>query len=115
MIRVPLGLIFQASRAVSAGIGAIGCGYIDMASLLVLVCTRLLLSYNYFSHSPAESCGGTARTHSRPGEPPQAANTVQIRARVEKRPLSSLARASLTTTSQSRQVCQAAGSCEASP
>src|SRR5260370_35987425 len=32
------------------------------------------------------------------GEPPQAANTVQIRARVEKRPLESLARASLATT-----------------
>src|SRR5271167_1731341 len=58
MIRVPFGLIFQASCAVSAGIGAIGCGYIDMGSLLGLGFTRLLLSYNYFSHSPAESAGG---------------------------------------------------------
>jgi hypothetical protein len=34
------------------------CGYIDMGSLLVLVFTLLLLSYDYFSHSPAESAGG---------------------------------------------------------
>src|SRR6266702_8545514 len=61
MIRVPFGLIFQASCAVSAGIGAIGCGYIDMDSLLVLVFTLLLLSYNYFSHSPAESDGVSSR------------------------------------------------------
>src|SRR5258707_3816379 len=55
MIKVPFGLIFQASCAITAGIGAIGYGYIDIGSLLVLVFTRLLLSYDYFSHSPAES------------------------------------------------------------
>jgi len=38
-----------------------------------------------------------------------AVNTVQIRARVEKRPLESLARASLATTSQARWLCQATG------
>src|SRR5579864_870890 len=42
-------------------------------------------------------------------------NTVQIRARVEKRPLESLARASLATTGQARQVCQAICSGEACP
>src|SRR5260370_37849753 len=58
MIRVPLGLTCHASRAVSAGIGAMECGYIDIGSLLVLTCTLLLLFYYYFSHSPAESVGG---------------------------------------------------------
>src|SRR2546428_11239594 len=59
MINVPLGLTFQASCAVSAGIGAIGCGYIDIGSLLFLGFILLLLSYYYFFHSPAESCGGS--------------------------------------------------------
>src|SRR6266436_9156326 len=59
MINVPLGLTFQASCAVSAGIGAIGCGYIDIGSLLFLGFILLLLSYYYFFHSPAESAGGS--------------------------------------------------------
>src|SRR5258708_18816644 len=59
MIRVPVGLTCHASRAVSAGIGAMECGYIDIGSLLVLTCTLLLLFYYYFSHSPAESEGGS--------------------------------------------------------
>src|SRR6266566_8381923 len=59
MIRVPLGLTFQASRCVSAGIGAIGCGYIDIGFLLVLYFIPLLLAFYYFFHSPAESDGRT--------------------------------------------------------
>src|SRR5260221_12238777 len=65
MIRVPLGLTFQASRCVSAGIGAIGCGYIDIGFLLVLYFIPLLLAFYYFFHSPAESVGDMSQVSER--------------------------------------------------
>src|SRR5260221_12737685 len=78
MIRVPLGLTFQASRCVSAGIGAIGCGYIDIGFLLVLYFIPLLLAFYYFFHSPAESCGGAKREVERGHPAPRKGTAVPL-------------------------------------